>query len=287
MTPPILTHAGPLLARYDAVFCDVWGVVHDGMSAYTPACEALARFRDQGGTVILVSNAPVPKEQVARMLAARAVPAQAWDEIVSSGDIALAHIAVKGYGALHCIGPRDRDGALFAQLSARQTTLTDADAILCSGLTDDRVETAATYRPLLEEATARRVPFVCANPDLVVEVGGKHYLCAGAIADLYASLGGSVFWAGKPHRSAYQAAFTAAEGLRGAPVAPGRVLAIGDAIRTDLKAACGAGVDALFVAGGIHRHETMSGAAIDPAKLAALFAAEPVPAHAAMAQLRW
>ena len=287
MTPPITTHAGDLMAHYDVVFCDVWGVVHDGLTAHIPACEALARFRTLGGTVILVSNAPVPREQVARMLDQRSVPRSAWDAIVSSGDIALDHIAAKGYGALHWIGPRDRDSALFDRLTTRQTSIADADAILCSGLNDDRIETAASYRPQLDQALARHLPFVCANPDLVVDVGRTHYLCAGAIADLYESMGGPVFWAGKPHASAYRAAFATAGRLRGTVVPPGRVLAIGDAIRTDLKAALGAGVGALFIAGGIHRQVAMTGAAIDPVKLAALFAAEPIPALAAMAQLRW
>lgn len=287
MTPTILTHAGDLLAAHDVLFCDVWGVVHDGMKAYPSACEALARFRANGGTVILVSNAPVPHEQVARMLATRFVPRQAWDAIVSSGDIALRHIASEGYGALHCVGPHDRDSALFDRLTARQTTLPEADAILCSGLTDDRTETAETYRPLLEAARARDLPFVCANPDLVVDVGGRHYLCAGAIADLYQSMGGPVYWAGKPHSNAYGTALATAEQLRGSTVPPGRILAIGDAIRTDLLAAQRAGVSALFVAGGIHRGDVMRGEAIDPAKLRDLFAASPVPARAAIATLAW
>jgi HAD superfamily hydrolase (TIGR01459 family) len=287
MTPPILTHAGKLLERYDVVFCDVWGVVHDGMKAYPQACAALTRFAERGGSVILVSNAPVPQERVAAMLDARAVPRTAWQEIVSSGDIALAHVEQERYDALHCIGPKDRDSALFAKLSARQVGLSDADAILCSGLTDDVNETAESYRGLLEEALARELPFVCANPDLVVDVGGKLYLCAGAIADVYQAMGGRVFWAGKPHPSAYGTALEVAKRLRGEDVAADRILAIGDALRTDLTAAQGAGVDALFIAGGIHRHDAMDGDRIAEEKLAALFARSPVPARAAMAYLAW
>jgi HAD superfamily hydrolase (TIGR01459 family) len=287
MAPPILSRAGELLARYDVVFCDVWGVVHDGMNAYRQACEALTRFRANGGSVVLVSNAPVPQERVAAMLDARAVPRNAWDAIVSSGDIALDHVSAAQYAALHCIGPLDRDSALFAKLTARQVPLATADAILCSGLTDDITETAESYRPLLETALDRQLPFVCANPDLVVDVGGKLYLCAGAIADVYQHMGGPVFWAGKPHPSAYGTAFEVARRLRGGDVQPARVLAIGDALRTDLKAAQGAGVDALFVTAGIHRHEAMVGDVIDPAKLAALFAGTGVPALGAIAYLKW
>ena len=287
MAPPILTRAGDLLARYDVIFCDVWGVVHDGLKAFPMACDALARFRAGGGTVILVSNAPVPQERVAAMLDARQVPRDTWDAIVSSGDIALDHVARANYAALHCIGPRDRDSALFARLTARQVELGDAEAILCSGLTDDINETAESYRPLLKAARARNLPFVCANPDFVVDVGGKLYLCAGAIADLYQHMGGPVFWAGKPHPSAYGTALDVAQRLRGGDVAKNRILAIGDAIRTDLEAAQGAGVGALFIAAGIHRHDAMSGTGIDPAKLAALFAANPLPALGAMPYLKW
>jgi HAD superfamily hydrolase (TIGR01459 family) len=287
MTPPILTHAGDLLARYDVIFCDVWGVVHDGLNAYPLACAALTRFRAGGGTVVLVSNAPVPKERVAAMLDQRTVPRDAWDEIVSSGDIALAHVAEAGYGALHCIGPRDRDQALFAKLPGHPAALDVADSIICTGLTDDLNETAESYRPLLEVALARRLPFVCANPDLVVDVGGKHYICAGAIADLYEQMGGEVYWAGKPHPNAYGTALAVAERLRGGRVAKSRILAIGDAIRTDLKAAQGAGVDALFIVGGIHRYDGMVGAVVDPARLATLFTAAPIPAVGAMGYLAW
>jgi len=282
-----MTHAGDLLTRYDVLFCDVWGVVHNGLAAYVPACAALIRFRAAGGTVILVSNAPVPEAQVGRMLDSRAVPREAWDAIVSSGDIALARVAAQGYGALHCIGPRDRDSALFAKLTARQTSVEEAEAILCSGFTDDRTETAETYRGLLARALERKLTFVCANPDLVVEVGGRLYLCAGAIADLYHSMGGEVYWAGKPHANAYVTALEKAEALRGADVPRSRILGIGDALRTDLKAAQGAGVDALFVTGGIHRHDVMTEGRIDPVRLAGLFDCNPVPAIGAIGELVW
>lgn len=286
-SPLILPRARDLLDRYDVVFCDVWGVVHNGLTAYPKACDALSRFREKGGTVVLVSNAPVPREQVARMLASRKVPETAWDAIVSSGDIALAHIETQTFGSIHCIGPRDRDHALFRRLVVPQVGLSDADAILCSGLTDDVNETAESYRPVLEYARERNMPFVCANPDLVVEVGGRLYLCAGAIADLYEHMGGTVFWAGKPHPNAYGTALDTARRLRGSDIDKSRILGIGDALRTDLRAAQGAGVDALFIAAGIHREEAMTGEAVDPAKLEKLFRNAKTPALGAMAFLEW
>ena len=286
-TPAIVANAGPLLVNYDVLFCDVWGVLHDGHRAFEEACDALMRFRDQGGTVVLVSNAPVPKERVARMLDLRAVPREAWDDIVASGEIALRHIAERGYSRVFAIGPLDRDAATFERLTAKQVPLDEAEAILCTGLNDDQSETAEDYRALLLDARARNLPFVCANPDLVVDVGGRQYVCAGAIADLYERLDGEVFWAGKPHANAYDAAQAAAEAKRGAAVARGRILAVGDSLRTDLKGAETAGIDAIFVASGIHRDETMGSGDLSAEKLAVLFAPPAPPAIAAMSKLAW
>jgi len=285
--PPILARAGELLTRYDIMFCDVWGVLHDGHRAFDAACDALLKFRARGGTVILVSNAPVPGERVAAMLDSRAVPRDAYDGIVASGEIALRHIEEKGYRRLYCIGPRERDAATFTRLSAERTDIDVADAILCTGLNDDVNETADDYRPLLERARARKLPFVCANPDLVVDVGGTQYLCAGAIADLYERMDGEVFWAGKPHANAYDAAHAAAERQRGAPVERARIIAVGDSLRTDLKGAEAAGIDAIFVASGIHRDEMMGDGALDEQKLRALFAPPAPPAIAVMERLAW
>jgi HAD superfamily hydrolase (TIGR01459 family) len=285
--PPILQHAAGLLAGYDVMFCDVWGVLHDGNRAFAAACDALLRFKAAGGTVVLVSNAPVPAEGVAAMLDYREVPREAYDAIVASGELALRHIAERGYKRIFCIGPADRDALTFSRLEADQVALEEADAILCTGLNDDRNETAADYRPLLETARGRNLPFVCANPDLVVDVGGRQYICAGAIADLYERMDGNVFWAGKPHANAYAAASAAAEALRGAPVPLERIIAVGDSLRTDLKGAEAAGIAAIFVASGIHRDETMGSATLSPAKLRALFAPPAPSAIAAMERLAW
>ena len=285
--PPILTAAGDLLARYDVLFCDVWGVVHNGITAFDGACAALTRFRAEGGTVILVSNAPVPKHRVAAMLESRHVPQSAWDEIVSSGDIALTHVAERGFKKLYCIGPQDRDQALFSALKAKAVPLAEAEAIICTGLTDDRRETPDDYKPMLEKALALKLPFVCANPDLIVDVGGTILYCAGAIADIYQHMGGAVYWAGKPHLSAYETAHRKAEALRDANVPRAKCLVIGDAIRTDLKGAENFGCEALFVASGIHRHEAMDGDRLSPAKLDALFPPGTPSALGAMVELVW
>ncbi|MGD9784131.1 MAG: TIGR01459 family HAD-type hydrolase [Hyphomicrobiaceae bacterium] len=286
--PPVLEGVANVLADYDVVFSDVWGVVHDGLTAHAAAADALIRFRSAGGTVILVSNAPVPQSRVAQMLDDRRLPRTAWDAIVSSGDLALAHIDAAGYERLHFIGPLERDAALFSRVAARRAPLPSADALLVSGLDDDINETAESYRERLETALSRGIPLVCANPDLVVDVGGRHYLCAGAIADLYAAMGGEVFWAGKPHAVAYRTAHEVAERLREAHVDPDRILVIGDALRTDLEGARNFGVDALFVASGIHAPEVMRDGLVDRTALQRLFTTTNAPpARAAVSFLRW
>jgi HAD superfamily hydrolase (TIGR01459 family) len=287
-TPSIIPAAGPLLDRYDAIFCDVWGVVHNGREAYAEAGEALARFRTGGGTVVLVSNAPVPADGVERVLERTGVRRDAWDAIVSSGDIALAHVAEKGYRRLHRIGPAKRDSRLFQRLPGDPAALDEADAIVCTGLVDDANEEVANYRALIEEGVGRSLPFVCANPDLVVDVGAERYLCAGSIAAEYERRGGQVFWAGKPHPAAFAAAQQRAAALRGTAPPSHRILAIGDSLRTDLGAAQGMGVDALFIASGIHNGEVVVDGSIDAEKLAALFEPTGSPsAIAAMTHLRW
>jgi HAD superfamily hydrolase (TIGR01459 family) len=288
MTPPILASAADLLQSYDVLFCDVWGVIHNGERAYAEAGEALARFRAGGGTVILVSNAPVPAAGVERVLDKTGARRDAWDAIVSSGDIALRHIAEKGYHRLHRVGPPARDRSLFSRLPGQHAGLEEADAIVCTGLRNSSKETVETYRDLIEAGVAHRLPFVCANPDLVVDVGEVRHLCAGSIAAEYEQRGGEVFWAGKPHPSAYGTALQVAGALRGRKPELTRVLAVGDAVRTDLASAQGLGVDGLFITSGIHNDTIMSDGAVDPTKVAALFALkETPPAVAVMSVLRW
>ena len=287
MTPPIINEAGPLLARYDVLFCDVWGVVHTGRRAHAEAGVARARFRAGGGTVILVSNAPVPAAGVAHILAVTGARCDAFDAIVSSGDIALGHIRDQGYRRLHRVGPLKRDQLFFDGLPGPHAELDAADAIACTGLADERRETVADYRALIDGGLRRGLPFVCANPDLVVDVGHERLVCAGSLAAVYEREGGAVFWAGKPHPSAYGAALAAATRLRGTEPARARILGIGDALRTDMAAAEGFGVDGLFIMAGIHSDDTMRDGVPDPEKLARLFQPATPPAVAAMTGLRW
>lgn len=285
-SPVIVESCGPLLSAYDVLLCDVWGVVHDGRRAFDEANAALSSFRATGGTVILVSNAPTPAANVARVLDEKGVAREAWDAIVSSGDLALDHVRAKGWQRLHHIGPPARDRAFFEALPGASVDISDAEAMACTGLVDDRRETAEDYRRRLEMARARGLPLVCANPDLVVHVGPDLLPCAGAIGALYETMGGDVFWAGKPFPIAYERALAEAASRRDEVVERHRVLAIGDSIRTDLAAAAGAGVDALFIVTGIHRDECVVDGKLLEEGLANLFTGDGPGAVAAATALR-
>jgi HAD superfamily hydrolase (TIGR01459 family) len=285
MTVPVLNEAGALLARYDVLISDVWGVVHDGLWALEPACAALMRFREAGGTVVLLSNAPGPSEQIAGVLDRKRVPRQAWDRLVTSGDVTRALITESHQRRVYHIGWAE-DRAVFAGLDVALVGEEEAEIVVATELNDYRNETPEQYRPLLQRFAGRGLPFICGNPDLVVHVGKDLLPCAGALAAIYEELGGSVAWAGKPYRPAYDLALEAARSARGGrAVDPARVLVIGDAVRTDLAGARMMGFDSLFIAGGIHRDETMHQGAVDAAGLAKVLAGLPVRPVGAMGAL--
>ena len=285
--PPFIAHFATLAGDYDVALCDVWGVVHNGVVAAPEACDALTRFRERGGTVVLITNAPRPGERVARTILDRlGVPSAAYDGIISSGDVTRALIAARAGARVFHIGP-ERDLPLFDGLDSPMAPLERADYVVCSGLLDDTVETPRDYEELVARMHARALPMICANPDVVVERGDKLVYCAGAIADLYAAAGGDVVYAGKPYRPIYEQALRLAEAARGQRVQQHRLLAIGDSVRTDLKGAAAFGIDALFVTAGIHAEELGDRSDPDTATLSGIFAAAGVAPKAVMHRLSW
>ena len=285
LPPPITAHLADVANDYDIILSDVWGVVHNGIAANDDACNALVHFRRWGGAVVLITNAPRPGDVVARTTLDRlGVPRAAYDGIVSSGDVTHALIAArKGLRVFH-IGPK-RDIAIFDGLDAPMADITTADYVVCSGLTDDTVETPQDYHGLIEHMRMRALPMICANPDIVVERGEQLVYCAGAIADLYAAAGGTVIYAGKPYRPIYEEALRIAARRR--LPALERVLAIGDSVRTDLKGAAAFGIDCLFVTAGIHAEELGGRDSPDSAALAEIFAAAGLFPKMVMRQLVW
>jgi HAD superfamily hydrolase (TIGR01459 family) len=285
--PIALTHSfSELAAGYDVVLSDVWGVVHNGVSAWPDACAALARFREHGGTVVLISNAPRPGERLKSQLDGFGVPRAAYDAIVSSGDVTVSEIAARPGEPVCHIGPA-RDYALFDGQDAPRVEPEEARYVVCSGLFDDDHETPENYRPTLELMLRRRLLMICANPDVVVERGDRLVYCAGAVADLYREMGGEVLYAGKPYRPIYDRALARATELRGGAAPLSRVLAIGDSIRTDVTGAVRLGIDCLFITSGIHAEELGGRHDPDLSTLQRLFAAADVQPRAVTRTLMW
>lgn len=284
--PRLLDHFEPLAAAYDVVLCDVWGVIHNSLEAAPEAHDALSRFRARGGAAVLITNAPRPGEAVKRQLDRLGVPTSAYDGIVSSGEVTRALMRERHGGAVFHIGP-ERDRPLFDGLGITFAAAEAADYVVCTGLFDDESEAPEDYRALFTALRARDRFMLCANPDIVVERGTKLIYCAGALAELYQSLGGEVAYAGKPHAPIYRDALAKAATVRGKEVPQYRVLAIGDSLRTDMKGAHAFGIDSLFVTAGIHAEELGSREDPDAAALTAAFAKAGVTPTAIMRRLVW
>jgi HAD superfamily hydrolase (TIGR01459 family) len=292
MSFTVLNRFSTVAPRYDVVLCDIWGVVHDGIAAHADACDALMRYRAMGGIVVLITNAPRPSPWVVRQLDRLGVPPDAYDDVMTSGDLSRDVVASRNGEALFHIGPQ-RDLTIFDGLGVRLTPVETADYVVCSGLFHEEKETPDDYRGLAAAMRARGLFMVCANPDLVVERGTERFYCAGAIADLYAAMGGDVLYTGKPHRPIYDAALAKAASVRGASAEPARTLAIGDSLRTDITGASALGIDGLFVSSGIHAQELGSKRGLDGRSgttceaLRAMFAAAGVTPWSVTARLAW
>jgi HAD superfamily hydrolase (TIGR01459 family) len=275
-----------LAPNYDVVLCDVWGVVHNSIVASPEAHQVLSKFRDKGGAVVLITNAPRPAAEVRQQLDRMGVPQHAYDSIVTSGDLTRAMVAARTDQAVFHIGPK-RDLPLFAGLNVAFVPNETADYIVCTGLFNDDGETPEDYRATFEKTLARKMFLLCANPDIVVERGTQLIYCAGALAELYHAMGGDVAYTGKPHAAIYQEALKRAAAARGAEASLKRVVAIGDSIRTDMKGAASFGIDSIFVTDGIHAEEFGERGAPDMAVIATVFGREGIAPTAAMRRLAW
>ena len=250
--PDPIAGLAELAPLYRHLLCDVWGVVHDGVTAFPAAGEALARFRAGGGHVVLITNAPRPRQAVLKQLDRLGVDRAAYDDVLTSGEVSRGFLAARPGVKVLYVGP-ERDLALFDGLDVIVTeTAAEANLIACTGLFNDETETPEDYDERLAAWNALELPMLCVNPDRVVERGPKLVWCAGAIADRYAEIGGETVIIGKPHAPIYATALRRLADLAHAPVEKGAVLAIGDGIETDVRGAFQAEIDVLFVAGGIH-----------------------------------
>lgn len=239
---------------YPIWLCDIWGVIHNGVAAYEDAVEALTRYRFSGGAVALITNAPRPASEVAFQLDGFGVPSDAYDAIVTSGDVTRALLEERQSQVMFHLGPA-RDAPIYAGLEIEFGTIEEAECILCTGLFNDDTETPGDYSDMLNDAAEREVPMICANPDRVVQRGDKLIYCAGALADIYAASGADIVYAGKPYAPIYDLALARLEEFCGMTPEPKHVLAIGDGMQTDIAGAAALGFDALFITGGIHAQD--------------------------------
>ena len=281
----ILRHCGPFLSRYKALICDIWGVLHDGVEVFPEVNAALQAFRAQNGTVVLLTNSPQMSFQIEDLLDEKNVSRHAYDGLVTSGDLTVAALKSLHIKTAYHIGPA-RHFPIYDAAKVDQVALENAQCMVCTGFFIEPYDDLAKYQDILEQALPRGLKMICANPDLVVDVGGELIPCAGALAARYEQMGGHVHWAGKPHVTAYETALAKIEQLSG-PVAKKDVLVIGDALRTDIAGAHNIGCDALFVGRGIHRHEVCDKNHVNAARLKDLFEASNSTARAAVFTLQW
>jgi HAD superfamily hydrolase (TIGR01459 family) len=232
-------------------------VIHNGRESFPAACAALSRFRAQCGPVILFSNAPRPAPPIVEQLDSLAVPRAAWTRLITSGDATRDLLAAQGASEVWAIGP-DRDEVLYDGLGLKLCEPAEAAFICVTGPFDDENDEPGDYRDRFKACVARGLPLICANPDIVVQRGDKLIYCAGALAQLYESLGGQVIMAGKPFAPIYQMALAAAAAELGREIDLRRVLCVGDGLPTDIRGANAQGLDVLFVANGIHGAETVN-----------------------------
>lgn len=277
----LITGLSELAPDYDGILSDIWGVVHNGVAAHRAAVEALQRYRALGGRVVLITNAPRPARQVREMLDRLKVDRDAYDDIVTSGDVTRRLLGEHLGRRVFHLGP-ERDKPIFEGLDFAFGNADDSDFVLCSGPFDDETEGPEDYRDMLEALRARDVEMICANPDIVVERGDRLLYCAGALCELYEAMGGRVIYAGKPHGPIYDTALAALDEAAGGQVTRRRVMAIGDSVRTDLMGAHGMGLDALFIIAGIHAGESDG-----PDALARLFADAGARPKAVLPALKW
>lgn len=269
---------GQIADEYDALLCDIWGVIHNGREPFMQACEALERFRADRGPVILISNSPRPSSAIPQQFAEVGIVGKIYDAIVTSGDSTIDELSRRAPGPVFKLGP-DRDDVLYENLEMNFCDLEDAAFISCTGLFDDEIETPDDYLQMLTAARDYGIPMVCANPDIRAKRGSQLIYCGGALAQLYEKLGGETIYTGKPHEPIYRLSRAWLREVMGYDITADRVLAIGDNIHTDLLGAQREDYDCLFVADGVH--------AGNEAKLKAVLAEHGISAKYMADKLMW
>lgn len=286
----LLHGIGEVADAYDGFILDVWGVLHDGLKPFPGVLDALMRLKTEGKRVVVLSNAPRRAGPVANRLTEIGIPPELYHHIHTSGEETWQHLSRRddsfyaGLGRVCYLIAPPRDNGVMDGLDLRRVDdVAEAEFVFNTGPWGWD-EDVLRYEDMLQGARRRNLPMVCANPDLVVHHQGRRAICAGAIAQRYEELGGTVRWHGKPFAAVYRTAMT----LLGIGEKR-RILAIGDSLRTDIAGANGAGIDSVLVAGGIHYAElgTAPGELPDATGLERAIAAAGIAPKAAIAELRW
>lgn len=279
----IINSLSEISNNYDAVFCDIWGVIHNGKEQFPDATKALREYRANGGTIVLISNSPRPCDLIPPQLAGMGIGNDIYDAIVTSGDATIMAAQKFGQRALR-LGP-PKDDEFFARIGVEYTHIENAEFIVCTGPRDDLNETAESYRNELNEMVSHKLPFICANPDKMVQHGDKIIPCGGALADIYEDLGGKVIMAGKPFSPIYEMTRAKAYEILGHKIDDDKILCIGDGLKTDVLGANNQNLDCLFIADGIHASELMGTDCLDEGKTVDFLAKNSLSAKYAMAGL--
>jgi HAD superfamily hydrolase (TIGR01459 family) len=256
MSTKHITGLRQIAEEYALFVVDQWGVLHDGVNPLPGAVEALRGLKETGATVVLLSNSGKRVSESYKRLTALGFDRSLYDLAITSGEQVYQGLSTRSDPFYASLGPRylmfawddDRgivDGTGFDEV----TDIEQADFILCAGTDRPNLE---AYEPILKRALERDLPMTCANPDKVsVQPDGSLKICPGAIADLYQRMGGRVQWHGKPGQDAYRH-------IRKVMGVDGAGLGIGDSLAHDIAGANTAGLDGLFITGGIHRGDLPS-----------------------------
>lgn len=257
----IIKEFSEISSHYKAAFVDLWGCVHNGITAFAPAVKALQDYRRNGGIVVLFTNSPRVRSDVEKQLAIIGVPRDAWDTIATSGDSARAALFSGCFGKRIFVIGKDNGENFFKPMKLiknppilEYVDIDQAESIVCLDMNDNHSHPEDT-RPLLEYAAKHGLKLLCANPDICVDKGNYRQWCAGAVAQLYTEIGGRSYYFGKPHAPIYDLATRRLNAID-TTINKTDIIAVGDGIATDVQGSKKAGIDCLFISGGLAAKET-------------------------------
>ena len=280
----------PLAAQYDGFILDLWGVIHDGVNAFPHAVDCLTRLRDAGKRTLLLSNVPRPNDAAQAMMRRMGIPDDLYTDILTSGEAVRRALqrppdlwwAELGQRVFH-LGPERDHGVIEGLALTKVADPSEANFVLNTGPDDHRDPTdISEFEQVLRDCARHGLPMICANPDLVVIRGGVRVLCAGSLALRYQELCGDVRSIGKPDPAIYQPV------LQSLDLPVGRILAVGDALHTDIAGAAGVDIAACWVLGGVHGEALADGSGrYDLARAEQVAAVEGVAPIATVPRFEW